>query len=91
MCITAFSALGIFLLLLQTRVFLAAAGALSLVAGAVGFYRLHPRLGPRSRSAARRFSARPDSRREQEPFEPPRCADLTAATVVISPQMGRLP
>jgi hypothetical protein len=43
MCIMAFSALGIFLLLLQTRVFLAAAGALSLVAGAAGFYRFHPR------------------------------------------------
>lgn len=36
--ITAFSALGIFLLLIQTLLFLAAAGALGLVGGAAGFY-----------------------------------------------------
>jgi hypothetical protein len=36
--ITAFSALGIVLLLLQTLVFLAAAGALSLMVGAAGFH-----------------------------------------------------
>lgn len=35
--ITAFSALGIVLLLLQTLVFLAAAGGLALVVGAAGF------------------------------------------------------
>lgn len=41
--ITAFSALGIVLLLLQTLVVLAAAGALSLVVGAAGFVLLQQR------------------------------------------------
>jgi hypothetical protein len=41
--ITAFSALGFTLLLLQTLVFLAAGGALALVAGAAGFYVMQQR------------------------------------------------
>jgi len=41
--ITAFSALGLFLLLLQTVVFLAAAGALGLVAGAAAFHTIQQR------------------------------------------------
>jgi hypothetical protein len=41
--ITAFSALGIVLLLLQTLLFLAAGGALSLVIGAAGLYTLQQR------------------------------------------------
>jgi hypothetical protein len=41
--ITAFSALGFALLMLQTLVFLAAGGALTLVAGAVDFYAMQQR------------------------------------------------
>ncbi len=41
--ITAFSALGFALLMLQTLVFLAAGGALALVAGAAGFYVMQQR------------------------------------------------
>jgi hypothetical protein len=41
--ITAFSALGFALLLLQALVFLAAGGALALVAGAAGFYVMQQR------------------------------------------------
>ncbi len=41
--ITAFSALGIVLLVLQTLLFLAAAGALGLVVGAAGLYALQER------------------------------------------------
>ncbi len=41
--ITAFSALGFALLILQTLVFVAAGGALTLVAGAGGFYVMQQR------------------------------------------------
>jgi hypothetical protein len=41
--ITAFSALGVVLLLVQTLLFLAAGGALSLVIGAAGLYTLQQR------------------------------------------------
>ena len=41
--IGAFSALGIFLLVLQTLIFLAAAGALGVVAAAGGFYAMQQR------------------------------------------------